>query len=549
MAKTKKAESTHHQAPHDPSCWYRRLLYQILNPLLITAVVTGITIGFLYRPQTLHIIVIGGGIAGLGAAHSLTAAAAVAHLQIKVTLLEAKDRLGGRLHTVYLNANNTPIDMGGMYWHGNESPAMKFLQSLSETVPSGGKSNLPGQKQSQWKIYKSDDDTWATLTAEELEHAHQLYQQWDSHMKEQYWKHTMDNLPTATCESQQGAFSSSSDDMKECSSFLEYNDTAESILLLWSNRFLGTLSTSDRHLVEFIKTMSFQLDRGVPLEELAVAGLHNDWDWKDVNGTDHVAVYGMKHVVDRLVQTMNNVCTIVLGERVTRIDYSAANICAVETESGQLYSAGACVVTIPLGVLKQKAEYLFHPQLPLYKKDALRRAGVGIFNTLAIHWKAPICDSATSHFLIAHPNLDNPLRFGFICSAQLRNPRETASITQFYFSGKDYSFDDMTYWKEQALEVVRAVQSAVELSDIDEVYISQWHSDPDVLGSYSSATRQTKGNGDRKILAEPLGNSVFFAGEHTHFEGRYQSIDGAFESGLRAASQLLSRSRWSWNSS
>lgn len=57
------------------------------------------------------------------------------------------------------------------------------------------------------------------------------------------------------------------------------------------------------------------------------------------------------------------------------------------------------------------------------------------------------------------------------------------------------------------------------------------------MGSNSAPTRPTRGNDDRQTQA--IGDVIFFAGEHTHYQGRYQGIDGAYETGIRAAREVL----------
>lgn len=56
-----------------------------------------------------RVVVIGAGIAGLAAASRLRAAG------IDCVLLEARDRIGGRLHTIDLAG--TPADLGGSWIH------------------------------------------------------------------------------------------------------------------------------------------------------------------------------------------------------------------------------------------------------------------------------------------------------------------------------------------------------------------------------------------------------------------------------------------------
>jgi monoamine oxidase len=63
-----------------------------------------------------------------------------------------------------------------------------------------------------------------------------------------------------------------------------------------------------------------------------------------------------------------------------------------------------------------------------------------------------------------------------------------------------------------------------------------WAADPWALGSYSHALPGHAG--DRAVLAAPVEDRIFFAGEATH--GRfYSTVHGAWESGLRAAEEAL----------
>ncbi|XP_042374639.1 polyamine oxidase 3-like [Zingiber officinale] len=69
-------------------------------------------------------IVIGGGFAGIAAAHALKNAA------FQVVLLESQDRIGGRVHTNY--SFGFPVDMGAAWLHGvcNENPLASWIGRL-----------------------------------------------------------------------------------------------------------------------------------------------------------------------------------------------------------------------------------------------------------------------------------------------------------------------------------------------------------------------------------------------------------------------------------
>jgi monoamine oxidase len=65
---------------------------------------------------------------------------------------------------------------------------------------------------------------------------------------------------------------------------------------------------------------------------------------------------------------------------------------------------------------------------------------------------------------------------------------------------------------------------------------THWANDPWALGSYSHALPGHAG--DRKILAAPVEDRIFFAGEATHTH-LYSTVHGAWESGLRAADEAI----------
>ena len=201
-----------------------------------------------------------------------------------------------------------------------------------------------------------------------------------------------------------------------------------------------------------------------------------------------------------------------------------------------------CIVTLPLGVLKEHGLTMFVPPLPTAKQTALDRAGVGILNTIVVQWNKPICEpNVTAYYIVGGRHASNPLRNGFVCSGMLRSDDPT--ITQFYLYETDVPFDNLTYWKEQARQVVQdVVPFDVSVDDIVYLYHSRWHLDRDTRGSYSAPTTLTKGNHDRQLLAESVDGVLFFAGEHTNCKGRYQSMDGAYETGLRAAREILEKS-------
>src|SRR5205814_6127959 len=97
------------------------------------------------RPPAEHIIVIGAGAAGLMAARELARAGK------RVTILEARDRCGGRIHPLPASAFGYPADGGAEFVHG-EAPVTRGLLSeagLSMRTIEGTQWSFDGTKLSR----------------------------------------------------------------------------------------------------------------------------------------------------------------------------------------------------------------------------------------------------------------------------------------------------------------------------------------------------------------------------------------------------------------
>lgn len=65
------------------------------------------------------------------------------------------------------------------------------------------------------------------------------------------------------------------------------------------------------------------------------------------------------------------------------------------------------------------------------------------------------------------------------------------------------------------------------------VYMHDWHADPLFRGAYSYTP--VEGLAARKVLARPVDETLFFAGEATEMNGHSATVHGAIATGLRAA--------------
>ena len=73
-------------------------------------------------PKTFDVIIIGAGVAGLSAAQKLVQAGK------QVLVLEARDRIGGRLYTRH-DLAEVPIELGGELVHGTQAATWEVINS------------------------------------------------------------------------------------------------------------------------------------------------------------------------------------------------------------------------------------------------------------------------------------------------------------------------------------------------------------------------------------------------------------------------------------
>ncbi|MCO5575880.1 hypothetical protein L7F22_029686 [Adiantum nelumboides] len=77
--------------------------------------------------ESVDVVIVGGGVSGLAAAKRLLDAKCAQKEPLKVVILEARDRLGGRIHTVswddlasseQYTKRETALDLGASFVHG-----------------------------------------------------------------------------------------------------------------------------------------------------------------------------------------------------------------------------------------------------------------------------------------------------------------------------------------------------------------------------------------------------------------------------------------------
>jgi len=74
-------------------------------------------------------------------------------------------------------------------------------------------------------------------------------------------------------------------------------------------------------------------------------------------------------------------------------------------------------------------------------------------------------------------------------------------------------------------------------AELAAAHVQDWRADAYARGGYSYV--KVNGAGARKLLAAPLRQTLFFAGEATNTQGESGTVGGALQSGIRAAHEVL----------
>lgn len=241
------------------------------------------------------------------------------------------------------------------------------------------------------------------------------------------------------------------------------------------------------------------------------------------SGEDYVVPSGYGNLVARYAAGLD----IRLSQPVTAIDWSGAGV-AITTAAGTL-RARACIVTVPVGVLKGGA-IRFTPELPGRSRDALAGIGMGALTKIALKLEGQRFGIApgTTYFEAGAS--------GRLISFELFPGDQDIVIG---YCGGDYARELSQGGAEAAREHVVDLLASMIGSDLRKaagpVSFPAWWTDPFSLGSYSVCLPGHAAA--RDVLAEPVGDRLWFAGEATAGGGA-MTAGGATLAGRTAAAAV-----------
>lgn len=419
-----------------------------------------------------NILIIGAGLAGLAAAKKLQ------ENNYQVTILEARDRIGGRVWTnVSLGG---AIDLGAFLFHGViGNPLYDIATNLKmKLIPLDFFSKHFGNNR-------------ASIPIDKLKEMYQqftdLLQQAGRYARAQKKDLTLFDAMKAVFNSQQYP------DLND-----EYYPWIEQGFTLYTGIDPFYLSAS--HWVE---------------DETPLQGAHT------------VVVSGYQKIVDFLAKDLS----IKLKTEVKSIDYQQKEI-KVKTIN-ETFSADAVLITMPLGVLK-KGTVTFNPPLGQEKLQAIHQLDMAVLDKIVL--KFPDVFWPKNVALLTSLTKDiRQISYFNNFYAYIKQPILVGMVGGVVAKG-DEQLDD-TSLKQQMMVTLRNMYGNAIPAPTDCI-VTRWNNDPFSLGSYSYIPVGATGK-DYDVLSMQIENKLFFAGEATsrQFPG---TTHGAYLSGLREAEKILS---------
>ncbi|XP_045509222.1 spermine oxidase-like [Colias croceus] len=297
----------------------------------------------------------------------------------------------------------------------------------------------------------------------------------------------------------------------------------------------------------------------------------NDWTevsaksaYKDYPGPQHISWhrYGYKTFFELALNTYNNRpglpnLDIKLNSPVKRIIWprnSTGNV-LLECEGGKSYTARHVIVTVSLGVLKERHEKMFEPALPVEKRTVIGKMSMGVMDKIVLKLDKPWSDKKLLFFSflwrledIAKVSKQDHWITRIIGAS---NPIGSNNTLTLWTSGDESKMETLPdeVVKRKCMDLIRKFMGKkYNIPESTEMLRSKWYSNPYTRGSYTFDNLNTPNYPHaRETLGAPLLDSsgtprVLFAGEATdpiHFS----TVAGASDTGYREAMRLLTSSK------
>ncbi len=417
------------------------------------------------------IVIIGAGIAGLIAARELSATGR------DVVVIEARDRIGGRIHTVHDPQCSTPIELGAEFVHGCHPNLIAELDRAGIATFEGSGDQVSVRNRAIVEV----DGAMEQVTR------------------------LIDSLPEKGPD------------------------------MTWAALIAGVEPTDE---VKQMATGFVEGFNAADANRISVHALRKQAEAENKIGGDRIlrpsggydglvrSVYAaIPNARDRVY--LNHIATAVHWQRGGVIVH-ARHGSGVELPPA---NARQCLITVPLGVL-QSGSISFTPRVP--PLEAANRMAMGSVVRLVLRFRRRFWESRKGMENLGFLHTDGECFGIWWTQMPLRTPVLTAWTAR---SGCTTGTDDLAGRAIAELAQVFQMTAAQVAHELVSWHFHDWTADPFARGAYSYVPVDAIDAPD--LMTIPVEDTVFFAGEATDTEGHWGTVHAAITSAKRAVQQML----------
>jgi len=441
-------------------------------------------------PSSQQVLTIGAGTARLAAARAIATAG------FSVTVLEARNRTGGRIHTIRDPKLAVPIELGAEFIHGRPPETFQLVQEAPLRI-----CELP---QRHWQIHDSLLIKSAEFFSDLMEVMNGMERIKDGDLSfrdylNQYCKNASDQTRSAATMFVEG-FNAARDDIISVRSLVQQNQAEDQI--------------------------------------------EGDRQFRILNGYQSLVSYleGEAHSAG---------ARVLLNSIVKEIRWSpnSVSVTVDGTNETHIFQAHCVVITLPLAVLQadleEPAAVRFIPALP-EKTNAMRFLRMGEVLKINLIFREAFWEQLK---LDSKEGRQSLIDFSFIhCTDEkiptwwTQLPVRTSMLVGWTGGAMAEQWTDCDDQKivEAGLsslsKILRIPKSRIENLLLSS-HFHNWSRDPFTRGAYSYAA--VGGYDAPAELAKSVADTLFFAGEATNTSGHMGTVHGAIATGIRAAREAV----------
>ncbi|KAG8187473.1 hypothetical protein JTE90_009542 [Oedothorax gibbosus] len=501
------------------------------------------------------IIIIGAGIAGLSAAHHLVKGG-----ETNFKILEARDRIGGRILSVPVG--DEEVEFGAHWIHG------VLGNPIYELAVENGLVEITTDQDPHRVVATTEDGKRVPISL--IEEVYSAYF-WFTKRCEEYFLlhlHTPPQIDSVGkhLEMDIGAYLQQYQGDEAITRRMVFDHLLSKETCITGCHSMDETSLSDFGSYTELPGGNIEIPGGfhqvidfladiLPKDSVRLQSEVKSIKWKmkkiedEAAKNDNSAASKVKKVEDEAAAIRDNGAAVKINKtenEAIKNDNGSSEI-VIECEDGTRLQANHVIVTLPLGVLKAKAVDLFHPKLPEYKLECIENLGFGAVNKIYLQYDRPFLNADISEVITLWKRTEesdmSKIWFRKIYSFR----RYAENILLAWIAGREAEYLE-TLSEEQVAntctEILRKFLKDPYIPKPIKVACTSWKSHPFSRGSYTYL-RVKASQRDIELLANPIYTNPYhskpalmFAGEATH-PSFYSTSHGAFLTGKKCAEILL----------